>query len=80
MARYGTKRPIFAPEDIARELDGISKAALIDMAWNLAMIANGSDSPENDTATADRLYEEAVIVAGYRDDRLKWKRAVRERN
>jgi len=78
MARLGTKRPIFVPKDIQPDLDGLSKAALMDMAWNLASLCNG-DSCDDAEATADRLYEEAVIVAGYRGDRLQWKRNRKEK-
>lgn len=79
MARLGTKRPIFVPKDIQPDLDGLSKAALMDIAWNLASVSNGISSDDTE-ATTDRLYGEVVIVAGYRGDRLHWKRAIQEDN
>jgi len=70
--RIGTKAPIFVPDDIARHLDRLSNAALMDIAWNLAALACGEC--DNVALTADRLREEAVIVAGSRRDRVTWKK------
>ena len=70
--RIGTKAPVFVPDDIARHLDRLSKAALMDIAWNLAALACGEC--DNVALTADRLREEAVIVAGSRRDRVTWKK------
>jgi len=74
--RLGTKAPVFVPDDIERHLDRLSKAALMDIAWNLAGAVCGEC--DNVERTADRLHEEAVIVARYRRDRVTWKRIVQE--
>jgi hypothetical protein len=59
------KPPIFVPVRFRREIEQLSKAALMDIAWNLASQACGEcDDPE---ATMKQLRHEAEVVLDYRN-------------
>ena len=67
--RLGTKPPIHVAtwEDIAL-LDTLSKAALMDVAWNLASaLSECCDDPEQVRAV---LHNEIRVTCGHRRDRV----------
>jgi len=66
MSGMGKKGPVYVPRESAKLLDQLSKAALMDIAWNLALL--GTDETQEEVLT--RVAREAVIVAEGRGDRL----------
>jgi hypothetical protein len=64
--RLGAKGPIYPPPELASRLDKLSKAALIDLAWNLA--AMGTD--DNAEVTFNNLRREAAMVCLARGDAI----------
>ena len=58
------QRPIFVPQEYWREIEkSLSKAALMDLAWDFATTHSETDSPEDIIRT---LRERANIVLGHR--------------
>lgn len=66
MAGVGKKGPVFVPASAARLLDTLSKAALMDVAWNLGLLGT-DESTEQVLANVAR---EACLVAEARKDRV----------
>lgn len=59
------KKPsIFVPDEYRREVFKLSKAALADVAWNLA--AGASESAEDLPKVMEVLREEIKVTLGYR--------------
>jgi hypothetical protein len=65
--RLGTKQPIFVDTNDTALLDTMSKAALMDLAWNLA--SRGVDCDDRD-AVRKVVYEEAWVTLAHRGDRV----------
>lgn len=59
------KKPsIFVPDEYRREIFKLSKAALADVAWNLA--AGASESAENLPSVMETLRHEIKVTQNYR--------------
>lgn len=59
------QRPVFVPQEFFAEFDGLSKAALMDIAWDFAKQL--SEAPESDdAATAVELRKRAHLINHYR--------------
>lgn len=41
--RISAKKPILTPPEFCREIESLSKAALIDLAWDFATTAHGAE-------------------------------------
>ncbi len=55
------KRPIFVPPEYCDEIEKLSKAALMDLCWDLAM-----PGQPNDGATMEELRKRIEVVVFYR--------------
>lgn len=67
MAGITKKGQVFVPAAYTGILDTLSKAALMDIAWNLALLQSGHESESEAFAI---LAHEADIVARNRGDRI----------
>lgn len=56
--------PIFVPDDKCREIEALSKAALMDIVWNLAAMC--SDSCDDPDAVMAVFRKEAEVVLAQR--------------
>jgi hypothetical protein len=60
------KPPIFVPDEYRAEIEKLSKAALMDLAWDFAL--SHSDGPETDIVSAMKTFRQRRdIVLDYRD-------------
>lgn len=64
MSGLGKKGPHYVPREAARLLDKLSKAALMDIAWNLALL--GTD--ETSGQVLAHVAREAALVTSGRGD------------
>ncbi len=63
------KGHVFVPRKYLAELQTMSKAALMDLAWDLA--ASSGECAEDDRETIGTLRERARLVLEYRGDRCQ---------
>ena len=63
--------PIFVPDQFRAEIEKLSKAALMDIAWNLAVQCSGEDCPRTTTIATFRT--ERDVTLGYRKAAAKGK-------
>ncbi len=59
------QRPIFVPDPYIGELEKLSKAALMDMVWDLATRCSGGDSLETAEIIAE-VRHTAEVITSYR--------------
>ena len=61
--------PIFVPEQLQGEIEKLSKAALMDMVWDLAARCAGCDGghPQAHAAIMSEIRKTAEVITGYRD-------------
>jgi hypothetical protein len=52
MARLGSRDPVFAPREVAKTLDGLSKNDLIDLVWTFAGMTVESAEDEDQVRNA----------------------------
>ena len=58
------QRPIFVPDEFCREIEGMTKAALMDLVWDFA--TTSVDGEATDANVMNALRSRAEIVLGHR--------------
>lgn len=58
------KRPIFVPDEFFAEIDKMSKAALMDLAWDFATTA--TTEAQNDAEVMKTFRERAAVILHHR--------------